>query len=159
MIDFTPFCDATPCRYDLSTPWTHDGWTYATDGRICIRVPASLQSVESSAERRPRMDYVFHGFDASRAVDTVPQAQIINTGDLCGMCYVHPYEDEAGCRSCFNTGLQVVSMKIGPLFLNPHYIAMINALGPARYYVNSQLEAMAFVADSGLQGLLKTRTK
>ncbi len=40
-IDLTPFCDSNISRFDLSRPFVRDGWLYATDGRILIRIPSS----------------------------------------------------------------------------------------------------------------------
>lgn len=41
-IDLTPFCDPdTSSRYALDQPWVVDGWRYATDGRIMVRIPAT----------------------------------------------------------------------------------------------------------------------
>lgn len=35
-IDYSRFTDYEPVRYDLDTPWSHEGVTYATDSRILI---------------------------------------------------------------------------------------------------------------------------
>lgn len=41
-IDLTPFCDPdTSSRYALDQPWVVDGWRYATDGKVLVRVPAT----------------------------------------------------------------------------------------------------------------------
>lgn len=37
------FCGDKDGRYTLSVPWQHDGYTYATDGRVCVRVPRLLE--------------------------------------------------------------------------------------------------------------------
>jgi hypothetical protein len=38
-IDLQRFCTTNTCRPNLLRPWTYDGHTYATDARICVRVP------------------------------------------------------------------------------------------------------------------------
>jgi hypothetical protein len=39
-INLPPFCARkSDCRYYLRRPWSRDGHTYATDGRIAVRVP------------------------------------------------------------------------------------------------------------------------
>ncbi len=39
-IDLMPFCEKDKnCRYPMNEPWVHDGWKYATDARIIVRVP------------------------------------------------------------------------------------------------------------------------
>ena len=43
-IDLAPFCDPEPMgRYDLSKPFEQAGLTYATDGRIMLRVEDPLE--------------------------------------------------------------------------------------------------------------------
>ncbi len=39
IMDITKFCAEEDGRYGLSRPWSKDGWRYATDGRIVVRVP------------------------------------------------------------------------------------------------------------------------
>lgn len=38
MIDLKPFCTNGYDRYQLRKPWSRDGYTYATNGRILVRV-------------------------------------------------------------------------------------------------------------------------
>lgn len=37
--DITAFCAEEDGRYIISKPWVDDGWRYATDGRLVVRVP------------------------------------------------------------------------------------------------------------------------
>jgi hypothetical protein len=46
-LDLTPFCGKDDIRTTLHSPWTSNGWTYATNGHMCVRVPA-LESVTRS---------------------------------------------------------------------------------------------------------------
>ena len=41
--ELQPFCSTDEARPYLHKPWTRDGYTYATDGRIMIKVPALLE--------------------------------------------------------------------------------------------------------------------
>lgn len=38
-IDLKPFCAEHSCRYRITEPFVRDGWRYATDGAIVVRVP------------------------------------------------------------------------------------------------------------------------
>lgn len=38
--DLLPFCSTDPWRHALHTPWNDGGHTYATDGKILLRLPA-----------------------------------------------------------------------------------------------------------------------
>lgn len=37
------FCGDNSSRYSPPVPWVHDGWTYATNGSICVRVPRVIE--------------------------------------------------------------------------------------------------------------------
>jgi hypothetical protein len=54
-IDLQPFCSTNPHRPNLRRPWTYNGFTYATDARICIRVPLlPLNPVDPSQPTPPQ---------------------------------------------------------------------------------------------------------
>lgn len=48
------FCSIDPTRQAIHQPWTRDGFTYATDGRILVRVPAMADVPEN--EQAPNAD-------------------------------------------------------------------------------------------------------
>lgn len=44
-IDLQPFCSTDPDRAYLMQPWTREGFTWATNGHILVRVPARREVV------------------------------------------------------------------------------------------------------------------
>lgn len=52
------FCDNCNGKYHLSTPWVQDGFMYATDGRIIVRVPFEGE-YDNGGEKYPDGSSVF----------------------------------------------------------------------------------------------------
>ena len=48
-------------RYDLSKPFVRDGWRYATNGSICIRIRVEGEP-DSTDGKYPKADELFKGF-------------------------------------------------------------------------------------------------
>ena len=59
MTDITAFCAEEDGRYPMTKPWIQDGWLYATDACIAVRVP----SKEPDTAPGP---YPFHPMDFRR---------------------------------------------------------------------------------------------
>lgn len=63
--DLTPFCSPDKTTYDhyvLDSPWIHNGWQYATDGRICVRQPTLQPTIDDV--HRPAVAHLFRNFPA-----------------------------------------------------------------------------------------------
>lgn len=58
LIDLSRFCDAEMTRYSLAAPFVRDGWVYATDTRILVRVKevASVVGVVVNPGRVPTVE-------------------------------------------------------------------------------------------------------
>jgi len=54
MIDLKPFCarPITYSKYSLEEPFAVDGWEYATDGKICVRIPTRKPSTVAGDQRK-----------------------------------------------------------------------------------------------------------
>lgn len=65
-INLQLFCDTDVYRgWILTTPWMHAGFWYATDGRICVRVPIKPADVKrpfDTAVHRPNAFALFQAF-------------------------------------------------------------------------------------------------
>ena len=48
--EITGFCADEDGRYRISKPWVKDGWRYATDGRVAVRLPAEGEPDEPQPE-------------------------------------------------------------------------------------------------------------
>lgn len=119
-IELSPFCGGGGTRWDIDCPWVAHGWRYATDGRICVRVPAGGEP--NTVGHRVPLIAEFDGFAADLC--TVPFAPpdgpwercpvCDGTGygwrdcDLCegfGSCHCPKCNADHGCGKCDGTGL------------------------------------------------------
>lgn len=75
MIDLKPFCSTDVNRVALTVPFNRDGFTYACDGRIAIRVNQRELSTDSAGVNMLQLgDYQPHGyaFDIPALPDAPP---------------------------------------------------------------------------------------
>lgn len=86
--DLTPFCSKDEGRSYLHTPFTRGGFTYATDGRVCVRVPRREGVV--GHEKAP---------DASKVFPSpLPQTTPLRIANL-------PEREMLPCGDCDDSGL------------------------------------------------------
>ena len=58
------------------TPWAFNGWKYATDGKIAVRVPTDEPDDSSEPHKRPDAAAIFRGFDVTGLVPfAIPELQ------------------------------------------------------------------------------------
>lgn len=93
-IDLQPFCSTdTDGRYGIDKPWVKDGWRHATDGRICIRLPATGEPDALPEKRVPHFDEVLPPVDGNWQ----PWPQV----ESCGSCFGRRHID---CDECGGDG-------------------------------------------------------
>lgn len=97
--DITPFCAEEAGRFLIERPWVKDGWRYATDGCVCVRVPAPGEpDTPSPLESGPRLfeaDECFgaqYDFEADRCTEPFP------THD--GRTFKQACDNEAHMKEC-----------------------------------------------------------
>jgi hypothetical protein len=90
MIDLKPFCGTDESRPYLMQPWSRDGFTYATNGHICVRVPA-IDGIED-CEAAPNAGKLF-------AVPLTSELVSVTTLSL-------PPERRAECSGCEGRGVK-----------------------------------------------------
>lgn len=101
------FCGTDETRAILMQPFTRDGWTWATDGRIMVRVPVIPEVPETDAI--PSISEVFASNPEVPLHDPVPVPDAKEPQD-CTMCgatgYVYcPYcQHFETCKNCDGTG-------------------------------------------------------
>lgn len=59
-IDLMPFCNRESTRFDLDRPFSSNGWTYAADGCIAVRV-AHVSPSPTKADRVPNLSFLPFG--------------------------------------------------------------------------------------------------
>jgi len=94
-VDLKPFCGTSGPRYQLDQPWLKNGWVYATDTRIAVRVPPRL-GIELGPDvtefKRPDMEKVAgNPFGQFPLVDAVPLPDV-------------PVSKPVKCLKCTGTG-------------------------------------------------------
>lgn len=132
MIDLKPFCSTDETRTPIWYPWSVGEWTYATDGKIIIRV---LRIV--GLEARDGCPWQ-SGINSAFAGEFLPEALLmpdfqwspridscICTGDLiCDDCDNHGYR--VGNTVCGFSELAAV----GHHHISPYYLDKLRPLGP-----------------------------
>lgn len=147
-----PFCSRDEGRHLLHKPFTRDGWTYATDGRIVIRVPAidGVEKGEVGAESLfPKAEFREIGLP-----DSIPHA--VKT--ICSRCHgtgecscLHCGSDYT-CKVC-NGSVDIIKdspIKIEGVALRAAHLRLIKALPGAKLFLNLDPKAThAFTFDGG----------
>ncbi len=108
-MDLQPFCSVDETRMAICTPFVLNGWKYATDGRIAVRIPTDEPDDSNEPYRRPNASALFEGFNVeglqSFEIPTLDGAQVIEcdscNGDGCAICDMgHEHE----CPDCDGDG-------------------------------------------------------
>lgn len=95
-IDLQPFCSVDECRMGLMTPWAFNGWKYATNGRMAVRIPTDEPNDSNEPYKRPDASALFKDFN----VDGLESFEIPT---LDGMI-------QKECRHCEGSGEQTCDM-------------------------------------------------
>lgn len=131
MIDLSRFCDKSSSRHGLAKPFVVDGWKYATDDRIAVRVPAN----EKNGEGRFPMSLkgLFTSCDFSACTEKLPKLE----EKLCENC-----ECYVPCDRVVNGREYAGSI-----------LALVRFCGNVYYSPSEHWGSLAFVGNDGLQGL------
>lgn len=124
-MDLQKFCSVDNTRYQISKPWSRDGRTYATDGRILIKmsqrddVPENPDAPDANklfADADKRDPHTWHPIPAYTLIQ-VPCTKCDGEGRFknCGYCNGKGYvgRDEHDCRRCSAKGKRTTKIKSG----------------------------------------------
>ncbi len=64
-IDIRDFCSVDETRMAICTPFAFNGWKYATDGRIAVRVPTDEPDDSNKPYKRPDASALFKDFNVT----------------------------------------------------------------------------------------------
>lgn len=114
-IDLMPFCDRdSGRRYDMSKPFIQgppsDEWTYATDGRVCIRTKQSISSTweKTKLPNAAGLEQWHHGGQWRPWPKQVRLEAYRDTDDVCPMCdglgCFGDFKDIRECTDCYGDG-------------------------------------------------------
>jgi hypothetical protein len=102
-IDLTPFCARPEAnRYQIESPWSRGKWTYATDGKIVVRIPRDPEVPDNKL---------------------APSAMPLFTAHFKDACAFQPFEE--------TPLLGAERLKIGGRILSAKYLRLIAALPEA----------------------------
>jgi len=155
-----PFCSTDECRPMLLKPWTRGAFTYATNGRIIVRL-AAMPDVEEcpSAPDAGKMMALYK--PATRLVP-IPELQpnpisrIIECVECDGSGIVEcDYGHEHQCPECDGSGkeekIDCIKMKIGSRIINAKYLHMIRDLPNVMIQEDGEaMDNMQFTFDGGV---------
>lgn len=164
-MDLQDFCSVDETRMGINTPFVRDGWKYATDGRICVRIPTNEPDDSNEPHKRPDAAAIFQGFDVTGLVPfVIPELQGVKD-KKCPSCngYGHSTCDHGHqheCDDCDETGVieEWPKADIGGNDFSERYLSKIVNLPGLQFFAKSaNMEALKpafFTFGEGGQGLL-----
>lgn len=131
-IDLMKFCSSDIGLKKLGTPWTAGDWTYASDGRVMIRVP---RRDEVTRRDGPPMTNI--GW---------PHASLNDWEDL----PLFPKTEWKECHVCSGSIRVDAPVKFGERYINSYYLELISTLPNVRASrAGRHAEPMMFRFDGG----------
>lgn len=118
-------------RHSLSKPFVQEGWQYATDGRIAIRIKADTK--DTKGRKLPNMNDIFRQHSWEGCTVYWPYM------------HVAPWEE---------TG--IVNLQVGGRLLSEKYWILLSALG-AKYDKEGEPDDPLLFTIGGIQGILMPR--
>lgn len=161
MIDLTSFCSTDPARPVLHRPFSKGEFTYATDGRVILRVARRPDVAE--VKDAPHAERIFSGYpltDDRRALPPfifpTPKTRPCDKCDSRGSAHDCP-DCQCTCRKCDGRGsvTETVTGAIGEAFYTAHYLNLLATLPAVQVPVAppTGTAPMRFTFDGG-EGLL-----
>jgi hypothetical protein len=165
LLDLQPFCSTCETRPQLARPYNLDGWTYATDGRICLRVPALADTEPNTDSPPPPNPAELFNQPLAKACDenlapfpTLPDApprvychECNGEGFVRCECCNH----EKDCDNCTNgTEAVLFPWRVGGQYLNLHYLRKIEGLPGLIFHALPAPVPSLFRFNGGGEGLI-----
>lgn len=159
-IDLTFFCAKKDGQYATSKPWAQEGWWYATDQRIAIRIPAGDNVAEVIASDGPKTPPAKNLFKKEVTGDPQPwpDTPFVRKVKICPQC---DGKGEVGCDECgadkclmcdgHGNYEQDIGRRVGVHLIGPHYDKLIRSLPNVRWFsgYDDPLKMLPFVFDGG----------
>jgi len=98
-VDLTRFTDP---NYPIGHPWVKGGWRYATDGRVCARVPAPGEP--DTEGKHPDAFAIFVSVDLSKCVDPWSPGPAMRKEMDCEQCEGEGLIGRERCEECGGRG-------------------------------------------------------
>jgi hypothetical protein len=150
-------------RYSISKPFIAGGYIYATDGRICVRMPVPPDGIDGLDASTKNPDPSTVGWEGPFHADASPVPELTpdETKDCvcCGGQGIHRCEVE--CADCDGTGeiTEINATPVGICLLGNNYLRILAANEAAIYMrKDGKRERVVRFAGDGWDGLLMPRT-
>ena len=140
-IDLMPFCDTDGQRgdFDLRAPFVRDGHRYATNARICVRVPTTDTELPTDRKVPSRPGDLFREFPATCRFRHLPTPENVSVW----------------CPDCGGAVLARMPVQIGQSRYAGAAIDLIRELPDVAFAKPRGKEGnLYFIAAGGLQGIL-----
>jgi len=109
------FCSTDPIRFKLAEPFNLEEWTYATDGRIIVRIKRGLETLQTAKEANINPLSAYNGvftdwfklpaFEVEpEPVPPEPKRTICNECDGTGDCDCYCPKCDGECEECGGEG-------------------------------------------------------
>ena len=163
MIDLQQFCSKDPMRPNLRKPFSRGKFTYATDGRIAVRVPRIADVPE---QETPNPEKLFEEYfkDVPRGTIEVTVPEIKDDWQACRECDGSGKEHDCPdctcgeCEDCGGKGRinrsPTVTISIGAATYDARYMKQVLALPGLRFPAAPPKDKPAGFVFEGATGLL-----
>lgn len=164
-IDLQKFCSEDETREPLMKPWRDGDFTYASDGRVIIKVPAEPGDVVQPKTPTPeKVAIIFSWFNGPGLEwQKLPTLPVLETQG-CGVCHGDgEHECDCGCvhkcGNCDGVGKIPIDahLDIGPARFNCYYLRLIADLPGLEIAVRGELDPMMLRFDGGVGVLMPMR--
>lgn len=170
MLDLQPFCGTDETRFYLMKPFSREGFTYATDG--CIMVRVTLRPDVPDTDKPFNQNEPLNGVETATffrpAFELPPAPTAKGECTACdGRGYDHDCPDcECVCEICDGEGNVDIERKmsttIGPKIYSLHYVRMVLSLPGieiAAHPKKSDEKPLLFRFEGGVGALMSMRSE
>jgi len=167
-INLQTFASTDETRPELLKPFTLGQWTYSTDGRVLVRVPAAEYPAESAPKAPKNVETLF-SWDHDAITDWLsPTAEMLALEyEECPKCggygplVCSECDQTCGCPRCDGDGRIVPgqnsaadAIQLGGVRLNTKYVMLLKSLPGLQFRPRGELEPVLWRADGGAFGYL-----
>lgn len=162
--DLQPFCSTENSLEYLRRPWSKEGFTYATNGHVLIRVPRLSDVPEN--DKAPNTDKIFAGTADQTATQKIPTAKIPKGRTFeCVSCEGRGTEHDCPdctceCEECGGVGRSEEQISAGILgaIYSAKYIRQLLTFPGLRFSSSPPVDGPArFVFDGGEGAIMPMR--
>ncbi|HET6246429.1 MAG TPA: hypothetical protein VFE47_01925 [Tepidisphaeraceae bacterium] len=161
MIDLAEFCEDLPWwEFDSSRPFSHDGYTYATDARICIRTPTPKEDDTPSRGRPfPQCAEVFLNFPLLSTWEPWPDEAYFDEIATCAVCLGNGQvligNTFVKCTHCDGKGTWISQMqRVGPKVIDARYDGKVRELSCLEYSTRPEFGYPIYIRFKGGEGMI-----